>query len=66
MREKNQTPAQPQFNYVPMIVPVPMPAISENKREDRNSDISVIGAFFWAIIILLSFWFITGGYNILQ
>jgi hypothetical protein len=64
MREKSQS-QPPQFNYVTMMVPVPVPTTSEDKKNDK-SDISVIGGFFWAIIILLSLWFITGGYNFLQ
>jgi hypothetical protein len=63
MRKKFQT-QQPQFNYVPMMVPVPV--TNPENRDDKKSDLSVFGAFFWAIIIILSIWFITGGYNALQ
>jgi hypothetical protein len=65
MREKTQTPAQPQFNYVTMMVPVPVPTTTEDK-ERTKPDVSVVGGFFWAIIILLAIWFITSGYNVLQ
>jgi hypothetical protein len=65
MRENTQTPAQPQFNYVTMMVPVPMPTAAE-EHEKKQRDVSVVGAFFWAIIILLAIWFITSGYSVLQ
>jgi hypothetical protein len=64
MPEKSQS--QPQFNYVTMMVPVPLPTTSENKDEKTKSEVSVVGAFFWAVMLLLAFWFITGGYKALQ
>ncbi len=64
MREKSQS--QPQFNYVTMMVPVPVPTNTENKEDGPKPEVSVVGAFFWAVILLLAFWFITGGYKALQ
>jgi hypothetical protein len=64
MREKSQS--QPQFNYVTMMVPVPLPTNSENKEDKTKPEVSVVGAFFWAVMLLLAFWFITGGYKALQ
>jgi hypothetical protein len=64
MREQSQN-QPPQFNYITMMVPVPVPNPSDNKDE-KKSEVSVIGGFFWAIIILLSVWFITGGYTVLR
>ncbi len=62
MREKSQS--QPQFNYVTMMVP--LPTTSENKNDNPKPEVSIVGAFFWAVILLLAFWFITGGYEALR
>jgi hypothetical protein len=49
-----------------MMVPVPLPTTSENKEDKPKPEVSVVGAFFWAVMLLLAFWFITGGYKVLQ
>ncbi len=56
----------PQYHYV--MVPVPMPQKSEPEQEkdasaSSNPRASLVGSFFWAVILLLLFWFITGGYD---
>ncbi|MCG3118308.1 MAG: hypothetical protein ALAOOOJD_00481 [bacterium] len=66
MKEKTP-PQQPPFNYVTMMVPVPLPPMTDNRAEEKSkSDMTVFGAFFWAVVILLAVWFITGGYNLFQ
>jgi hypothetical protein len=52
------------IHYVMMPVPVPIPQESEKDQEDKSKpDVSVFGAFFWAIVLLLVLWYVTGGYN---
>ncbi len=58
-----------QIQYI--MVPVPMPQKAEPEQDqDANpkssQTTSLVGSFFWAIILLLLFWFITGGYNAFQ
>ncbi len=55
-----------QYHYV--MVPVPMPQKSEPEQDEEasvrsNPRASLVGSFFWAVVLLLLFWFITGGYN---
>jgi hypothetical protein len=57
-----------QYHYV--MVPVPMPQKSESEQGENvdlksSQTASMVGTFFWAIVLLLLFWFITGGYNAL-
>ena len=59
----------PQYHYVMMPVPIPRrpgPEQDENDHATSNQAASLFGSFFWAIVLLLLFWFITGGYNVLQ
>jgi hypothetical protein len=58
----------PQYHYV--MVPVPMPSKAEPEQDENASPksgqaASLVGSFFWAIVLVLLFWFITGGYNAL-
>jgi hypothetical protein len=55
-----------QYHYV--MVPLPMPQKSEPEQdkdvnERSNPKASLVGSFFWAVVLLLLFWFITGGYD---
>ena len=60
------TPAQLPSNVfmVPMSPAQPPRPAPELKQETET--FSVLGAFFWAVILLLAFWFITGGYETLK
>lgn len=49
------------FGYI--VTPLPPPKSPELKQEETPSNFSVVGAFFWAILLLLAFWFVTGGYE---
>jgi len=59
----------PQYHYVMMPVPIPQksePEQDENDNPASNQAASLLGSFFWAIVLLLLFWFITGGYDAFQ
>jgi hypothetical protein len=58
----------PQYHYV--MVPVPIPKQAESEQDENagpksGQTISLLGSFFWAIVLVLLFWFITGGYDAL-
>lgn len=56
----------PQYNYVMMPVPIPQKSEPEQDESDNpasNQAVSILGSFFWAVVLLLLFWFITGGYD---
>jgi hypothetical protein len=47
-------------------VPIQIQQDSDKDEEKEKSKFSVFGAFFWAIVLISAFWFITGGYKALQ
>jgi len=49
---------------VPVVIPTPPQP--EIKEEKESAAPSVLAGFLWAVILLLAFWFITGGYEKLQ
>lgn len=55
-----------QYHYVMMPIPIPQKSETEQDENDNptsNQAVSLLGSFFWAIVLLLLFWFITGGYD---
>lgn len=56
-----------QIQYVMVPVPIQLQSDPDQDQEDNaKSNFSVFGAFFWAIVLMLAFWFITGGYTVLR
>jgi hypothetical protein len=59
----------PQYHYVMMPVPIPQksePEQDENDNSGSKQAVSLLGSFFWAVVLMLLFWFITGGYDTFQ
>jgi hypothetical protein len=48
--------------YVLMFVPT-APATPPEEPKEEKTDYSVIGGIFWAIMLALAFWFVTGGWE---
>jgi len=62
----NESPQQTYTTImVPVVIPTP-PTQNQSEEKSEPSDRIVIGALLWAVILLLAFWFITGGYKLLQ
>ncbi|MCI0695291.1 hypothetical protein L0337_25195 [candidate division KSB1 bacterium] len=56
----------PQYHDVMMPAPIPQKSEPEQDEIDNpapNQATSLFGSFLWAIVLLLLFWFITGGYD---
>lgn len=70
MAEQNQSPPPQGFAPAPVfyqMVPVPMAQLPKPPDKPKeNSAWGFASALLWAVMLLLAFWFITGGYQNLQ